>query len=130
MSNKKAILTGTFILSLSGFLSRLLGFYNRIFLSRTIGAKEIGIYQFVLPFYMLAFTLCCHGLETALSNVIAKHHKDCSHASLSRFLRRCILLSALFSLLLSGILWILSRFLPFFFPAEENCGPLLQITYY
>jgi len=47
MSYKKMIFTGTLILTLSGFLARILGFYNRIFLSNLIGAKELGIYQLI-----------------------------------------------------------------------------------
>ena len=49
-SYKKTIFTGTLILTLSGFLARILGFYNRIFLSNLIGAKELGIYVVPMPF--------------------------------------------------------------------------------
>jgi stage V sporulation protein B len=69
MSYKKMIFTGTLILTLSGFLARILGFYNRIFLSNLIGAKELGIYQLIFPIYMLCFSLCCHGFETGISNL-------------------------------------------------------------
>ena len=62
-SYKKTIFTGTLILTLSGFLARILGFYNRIFLSNLIGAKELGIYQLIFPVYMLCFSLCCHGFD-------------------------------------------------------------------
>ena len=41
---KRAFLTGTLLLTAAGFLCRLLGFFYRIFLSRTIGAEGLGIY--------------------------------------------------------------------------------------
>ena len=72
MSYKKTIFTGTLILTLSGFLARILGFYNRIFLSNLIGAKELGIYQLIFPIYMLCFSLCCHGFETGISNLTSR----------------------------------------------------------
>lgn len=72
MSYKKMIFTGTLILTLSGFLARILGFYNRIFLSNLIGAKELGIYQLIFPIYMLCFSLCCHGFETGISNLTSR----------------------------------------------------------
>ena len=40
---KRAFLTGTLLLTAAGFLCRLLGFFYRIFLSRTIGAEGLGI---------------------------------------------------------------------------------------
>ena len=44
MSNtKKGFLRGALILTAAGFLSRIIGFFYRIFLSRTIGAEQIGI---------------------------------------------------------------------------------------
>ena len=56
-SYKKTIFTGTLILTLSGFLARILGFYNRIFLSNLIGAKELGIYQLVFLYAVMALRL-------------------------------------------------------------------------
>ena len=49
---KKEILThplvmGTVILTLTGFLSRFIGFFYRIFLSRVFGAEGMGIYQLI-----------------------------------------------------------------------------------
>ena len=45
MKNASPFICGTVILTISNFLSRLIGFYNRIFLAGMIGAHQIGIYQ-------------------------------------------------------------------------------------
>ena len=50
-SAKHPVLTGTAILTCAGILSRLIGFFYRIFLSRTIGAQGLGIYQMIFPVY-------------------------------------------------------------------------------
>ena len=42
---KKAFLFSTLLLTASGFICRVLGFFYRIFLSRTIGAEGLGIYR-------------------------------------------------------------------------------------
>ena len=55
---KRAFLTGTLLLTAAGFLCRLLGFFYRIFLSRTIGAEGLGIYNMVHPVYGICFALC------------------------------------------------------------------------
>lgn len=71
MKIKNPLIKGTLILTIAGFLSRILGFYNRIFLSRFIGAKEVGIYQLIFPVYLLCFSICCQGIETSISRMIA-----------------------------------------------------------
>ena len=43
-STQNRVIKGTLILTTAGFATRIIGFYNRIFLSRLIGAKELGIY--------------------------------------------------------------------------------------
>ena len=48
-STKSTLLTGTLFLTLAGILTRIIGFFYRIFLSRTIGAEGLGIYQLIAP---------------------------------------------------------------------------------
>jgi len=69
MSYKKMIFTGTLILTLSGFLARILGFYNRIFLSNLIGAKELGIYQLIFQSTCSAFL--CAAMDLRLAFLIS-----------------------------------------------------------
>ena len=76
MKTKNPLIQGTLTLTLAGILSRVLGFYNRIFLSHFIGAKEVGIYQLIFPIYLLTFSLCCHGMETSISRMVAACPKN------------------------------------------------------
>ena len=43
MSRKQTIIRGTIILTITGFLSRFMGFFYRIFLSRTFGEEGVGL---------------------------------------------------------------------------------------
>ncbi len=43
--HKNPLITGTIILTVTGFASRFIGFFYRIFLSRLFGAEGMGIYQ-------------------------------------------------------------------------------------
>ncbi|MBQ2105373.1 MAG: oligosaccharide flippase family protein, partial [Lachnospiraceae bacterium] len=52
------LIAGTLFLTASGLISRILGFFYRIYLSRTIGAEGLGIYQMVFPIYGICFSLC------------------------------------------------------------------------
>ena len=44
MSQKHFLLKGTFILTVVGILTRVMGFFYRIFLTRQIGADGIGMF--------------------------------------------------------------------------------------
>lgn len=119
---KRAFLTGTLLLTASGFLCRLLGFFYRIFLSRTIGAEGLGIYNMVHPVYGICFALCGGSIQTALSQYIAAHESQG---------RKVFRTGLTISMVLSGILaflicqypaWIASHIL-----IEPRCAPYLPI---
>jgi drug/metabolite transporter (DMT)-like permease len=78
---KSPLITGTLLLASAGFITRIIGFFNRIYLSQLIGPKEMGIYQLIFPVYMISFAFCCHGMELALSQLIAS---SCAKSSSSR----------------------------------------------
>ena len=72
MSGKHILLKGAFVLTLTGFATRFMGFFYRIFLSRAFGEEGVGLYQLVFPVYALCFSLTCAGIETAISRCVAK----------------------------------------------------------
>lgn len=68
---KSRILSGALLLTVAGMASRIIGFFYRIFLSRTFGAENIGIYQLISPVMALAYSLCVAGFQTAISRITA-----------------------------------------------------------
>ncbi|MDE6531354.1 MAG: oligosaccharide flippase family protein, partial [Lachnospiraceae bacterium] len=71
MSNAHRLIKGTLILTAAGFLSRFLGFFYRIYLSRQFTEESIGIYQLVTPLTALVFAITAAGLQTAISKYVA-----------------------------------------------------------
>ena len=69
--SKKIFLKGTMILACTGLISRIAGFFYRIFLSHAIGAEGLGLYQLVLPLQGLMAALSYTGIQSALSRLIA-----------------------------------------------------------
>ena len=72
MNFKNAFLRGTLLLTIAGLISRIMGFFYRIFLANTIGAEGMGIYQLIFPVYSVCFSLCASGIETAISKLTAE----------------------------------------------------------
>lgn len=66
------LVQGTLILTAAGFLSRIMGFFFRIFLSRSFGEENVGLYQLAFPVYAFCFALGTSGFETALSRTTAR----------------------------------------------------------
>ena len=68
---KHPLILGTALLTGAGFISRILGFFYRIFLSRTIGASGLGLYQLIFPVFSLCLALSASGIQTAISRYVA-----------------------------------------------------------
>lgn len=69
--SKKRFFAGTFLLSAAGIISRIMGFFYRIFLSQTIGSRGIGLYQLVVPLQHMVLAVTTSGIQTALSRTVA-----------------------------------------------------------
>ena len=63
---KNPFIAGTLILTITGLASRMIGFFYRIFLSRTFGEENIGIYQLISPVMALVFSLSAAGFHCLL----------------------------------------------------------------
>ena len=70
-STKSTLLTGTLFLTLAGILTRIIGFFYRIFLSRTIGAEGLGIYQLIAPVTAICFAFTAAGIQTSISKFVS-----------------------------------------------------------
>lgn len=78
----------------AGFISRILGFFYRIFLSHTIGASGLGLYQLIFPVFTLCLAISANGIQTAISRFVASEKSSRLYLSAGMFL----------SVIISGIL--------------------------
>ncbi len=110
------LIVGTFILTITGVVSRLIGFFYRIYLSRLFGEEGMGIYQLLSPVLSLSFSLTAAGYQTAISKLVAEQSARERHPSL-----RPMVLGLSISLPLS----LLCNFILFTF-ADPIAATLLQ----
>lgn len=130
MSRKQTIIRGTIILTVTGFLSRFMGFFYRIFLSRTFGEEGVGLYQLIFPVYALCYSLTTAGIETAISRTVARKVS----LGKEREAREFLLTGLFVSFLLSGICTVAMQknaaFIAVKILGDERCVPLLTILSY
>ncbi len=117
---KHSLLFGTLFLTATGFLSRILGFFYRIFLSRTIGAEGLGIYQMIFPIYGICFSICAGSIQTAISRFTAADREHAKQTLLTGFV-----ISFSLSVFLTALIWNRSEFIAVHILMEPRCAPLL-----
>lgn len=70
--SRHPLVVGTFILTITGILCRIIGFFYRIYLSRLFGEEGMGLYQLLSPVLSLSFSLTAAGYQTAISKLVAE----------------------------------------------------------
>jgi len=118
---KSTLAKGTLILTAAGFLSRILGFFYRIWLSDRLGSEYLGIYQMIFPISGVCYTIYASGIQTAVSKLTAEKKN-----SLSLFFHGLVL-SLFLALLLSLGLHEGAPFLATHFLFEERTVAPLRI---
>lgn len=127
--SKQSFLHGTIILLLAGFITRIIGFINRIILARFLGEEGIGLYMMAFPTFILVVTLTQLGLPVAIAKQVAAakaindSHKIKKILSVS--LWTTLLLAIIFTTLLLFIAPLLSNTL---FTDKRTLIPILAIT--
>ena len=119
---KMAFITGTLLLTSTGFICRILGFFYRIFMSRTIGAEGLGIYNMVHPIFSICFAVCAGSIQTALSQYVA------ANQTRGRAVFRTGLVIAMgLSFLLAWVIYGNAGFLAEKLLLEPRCAPYLPV---
>lgn len=96
---KHPLITGAFILTITGLITRIIGFFYRIYLSQLFGEEGMGIYQLLSPILALSFSITAAGIQTSISKYVASEVSTKNYKTALR-----VLLAGLFlSLTLSGL---------------------------
>ena len=74
---KNPLITGTLLMTAAGIISRIVGFFYRIFLSRAIGAEALGIYQLIAPVFSMCFALTASAIQTSISKFVGDSIGKC-----------------------------------------------------
>lgn len=123
MNLKNSLVSGTIILTLSALLSRVIGFFYRIFLSRRFGEEAMGIYQLIVPLMGLTYALCISGIQSAIAKQIAEKKTK-------KILYVGFLLSFILSVLCCGFLIIKADWLANCIFYEPRLQPLIKVLAY
>ncbi len=125
--NTHPLIRSTLILTTAGLISRIIGFYYKVFLASMIGAEGIGIYQMIFPLYVLCVSLSSSGIQTAISRFTAAYLSTGRSRKAWTLFRTGLLMALAVSCLLTLFLYNFSEPVALYFLKEERCIPLLQL---
>lgn len=120
------LIVGTFILTATGIITRLIGFFYRIGLSRLFGEEGMGIYQLLSPVLSLSFSLTAAGYQTAISKLVAEQAAIRKSPSL-RPLTLGLSISLPLSLVCNGILYFFADAIAVSLLLEPRTAVMLRI---
>lgn len=120
-------MTGTVILTLTGLVSRFIGFFYRIFLSNVFGAEGMGLYQLISPVLALSFSLTVSGLQTAISKYVASETSTRDYKNSFRTLWVGFLLAMALSAVCALGIYVYAEPIAENLLLEARTAPLLRI---
>ena len=88
-----------------------IGFFYRIFLSRTIGAEGLGIYQLIAPVTAICFAFTAAGIQTSISKFVSMEVGRKNDAGAKTYLSIGLFISLCLSTLCSFFLYHYADFI-------------------
>ena len=117
---------GTAILTITGLISRIIGFYYRIYLTRLFGEEGMGIYQLLSPVLALSFSLTAAGYQTAISKFVAERTSEDARSPFQPMFVG-LSISLPLSLLCNAVIFCLADFIGTGLLLEERTVTMLRI---
>ena len=71
--SSRNLFRGAAVLTAAGLITRIMGFFFRIFLSHAFGEENVGLYQLIFPVYALCLSVSTFGIQTAVSHLSLIH---------------------------------------------------------
>ncbi len=106
---------------------KFLGFLYRIFLSRTIGAEGMGLYQVALSVFALLLTICSSGTPITVSRLMTKYKAEGKHDRVNKVITAGLLVTFLTALPLCLLFFLLRNNLGFLF-ADDRCIKIFLVV--
>ena len=122
---QRPLVRGTLVLTVTGLITRVIGFFYRIYLSRLFGEEGMGIYQLLAPVLALSFSLCAAAYQTAISKFVAEYTGQGRKQFLPLY--SGILLSLPLSFLCCALLFTNADFIAARLLLEPRTAPMLRI---
>ncbi|WP_127588392.1 stage V sporulation protein B [Paenibacillus koleovorans] len=126
---KQSFVKGTFMLTASSLVTRILGFISGIFLARSLGAEGIGLLMMAHPLVPLVITLTELGLPVAISKMVAEADVKGDKLKEKRILAVSLAITGTLSVVLTLLALLGSKYIAAVFLTDDRAYyAMLAIT--
>lgn len=121
---KEKIIRSTIILVIGGFITKILGMFIRIVMTRLIGLEGMSLYMLVYPTFSLFMTLSQLSFPVSISKLVSENR----HNNL-RLVTTTIPFSLILNLFLMVVIFIVAKPIAIYLLNDERCIlPILAIA--
>ncbi len=124
---RQTIIKGAIILTVANIVTRIIGFFYRIFMAKTIGAEGMGLYQLITPIYLLVWSVSASGLSTTMSKLTAQEKARGYMGNVKRILHLSIIGTIIMSLIFSVTLYRFSEIIALVIVKDSRTALSLRI---
>lgn len=126
MSNRN-IVKGILVLTSANIITKILGFFYRVYMSNVIGAEGMGLFQLIMPLYMLVWSISSSGFSTTISKLVSEENAKRKYANSRLILQQCVITSTIIAFILSIILFEYSDYISIKFFKDSRISLSLKI---
>ena len=124
---KNSFAFGCIILMSANIITRFMGFFYRIYMSKTIGAQGMGLYQLIMPLYILCYSITASGITTTVSKLTAEETARNSQANAIRILKAALSITLSLSIIISFAMYFNSDTAALYFIKDTRSSESLKI---
>ncbi|MCJ8014154.1 stage V sporulation protein B [Paenibacillus sp. KQZ6P-2] len=117
---KQSFMRGTFILTVSSFFTKGLGFVNGILLARFLGAEGVGLLMIAHPLLPLFITMTELGLPVAISKLVSEAEARQDEARIKRILAVSLTVTGSLSIVLTTVALLGSKWIASIVLADQR----------
>lgn len=122
----KSIFKSVATITLFSLLTRMLGFFFRIYLSRAIGAEALGLYQVALSVFMVLLTIVSSGFTLIISRTTASLRVGNNKKEIGSLVSSSIVVGLVVSVILCLVVLLFRNVFSNLF-TDQNCMHILII---
>lgn len=123
----KSLFKTVALLTIFSVITRIAGFLFKIYLSRTIGAESLGLYQIAFSVFIVLLTIVSSGLPLTISKLSAKYKTMKDNKKQYSAVSSALIIGGATSLILCLIILIFNKYINFLFPDGRCIYILLSL---
>ena len=122
----KSLFKTVALITFFSILTRILGFFFRIYLSRTIGAESLGMYQVASSIFMVLLTVVSSGIPLIISRMSAGYRVKKDGKSEGALVSTALIFALVISGVLCGVVFLFKSLFSSLF-TDARCVEILIV---